>query len=299
MTKIFILGVGAQKAGTTWLHSQLSTNNNIDFGFRKEYHVFDTIEQEKKRSSSKTINNNSCIRSTKYILELHKKNLLGTNHNMNSNIKSAFRSLELAFLDNANNYFNYFDYLYLRNPEIKAVGDITPSYALLQPKTYRMIKKGLEARGFTIKILFLMRDPIERMWSAARMNKRNMKTQKSISFDEFNFMASNKEWIGYDKSRYEQTITNIENIFNPKEIYYGFYEELFEVDSHQKIQDFLQISLQSFKPSQILNASPKNTLMPEELNRDLGRQLQSTYEFMLKRYGDKMIKLWNGYDTLK
>lgn len=298
MTKIFILGVGAQKAGTTWLHSQLSTNNNIDFGFRKEYHVFDTIEKEKKRSLSKITNNNSWNQRTKYILKLHEKNLLGTNYNMNTNKKSAYHSLELAFLDNANNYFNYFDYLYLRNPAIKAVGDITPSYALLQPKTYRMIKKGLKERGFTIKIFFLMRDPIERMWSAARMNKRDMTTQKSSTFDEFNFMASNKEWVGYDKSRYEQTIANIENVFNPKDIYYGFYEELFKVNSHQKIQDFLQIPLLPFEPSQILNASPKNTLMPEELNRDLGRQLQSTYEFILKRYGDKMVNLWQGYAKL-
>ena len=71
MTKIFILGVGAQKAGTTWLHSQLSTNNSIDFGFRKEYHVFDTIEKEKKRSLSKIVNNNSLNQRTKYILKLH------------------------------------------------------------------------------------------------------------------------------------------------------------------------------------------------------------------------------------
>ena len=35
--KIFILGVGAQKAGTTWLHRELSKCPLIDMGELKEY----------------------------------------------------------------------------------------------------------------------------------------------------------------------------------------------------------------------------------------------------------------------
>ena len=42
MTKpIFVLGVGAQKAGTTWLHEYLASLPEVDLGFMKEYHVFD------------------------------------------------------------------------------------------------------------------------------------------------------------------------------------------------------------------------------------------------------------------
>jgi len=31
--KIFLLGVGAQKAGTSWLHEQLHQRRDADFGF--------------------------------------------------------------------------------------------------------------------------------------------------------------------------------------------------------------------------------------------------------------------------
>ena len=41
--KTFVLGVGAQKAGTSWLHHQLASRADTDFGFLKEYHVFDVI----------------------------------------------------------------------------------------------------------------------------------------------------------------------------------------------------------------------------------------------------------------
>jgi hypothetical protein len=41
--KLFVLGLGAQQAGTTWVWKYLSQMNGADFGFAKEYHVFDTI----------------------------------------------------------------------------------------------------------------------------------------------------------------------------------------------------------------------------------------------------------------
>ena len=34
---VFLLGIGAQKAGTTWLHAQLNRRRDADFGFLKEY----------------------------------------------------------------------------------------------------------------------------------------------------------------------------------------------------------------------------------------------------------------------
>ena len=40
---VFLLGVGAQKAGTTWLHAQLDRRRDADFGFLKEYHVHDAL----------------------------------------------------------------------------------------------------------------------------------------------------------------------------------------------------------------------------------------------------------------
>ena len=35
--------MGAQKAGTSWLHDQLNRRKDADFGFCKEYHVFDAL----------------------------------------------------------------------------------------------------------------------------------------------------------------------------------------------------------------------------------------------------------------
>ena len=36
---LFVLGIGAQKAGTTWLYEYLKAQNHSNMGFTKEYHV--------------------------------------------------------------------------------------------------------------------------------------------------------------------------------------------------------------------------------------------------------------------
>ena len=53
MKKTFILGVGAQKAGTTWLHRQFKKNATFNLGHRKEYHVFDAIDRLNDSSRKK------------------------------------------------------------------------------------------------------------------------------------------------------------------------------------------------------------------------------------------------------
>lgn len=41
--KTFLLGVGAQKAGTTWLYDYLNDHPQTDMGLYKEYHLFDNL----------------------------------------------------------------------------------------------------------------------------------------------------------------------------------------------------------------------------------------------------------------
>ena len=300
MSKTFILGVGAQKGGTTWLHRQLNNNSNIDLGFRKEYHVFDAIEDYEPITTNNNLKNGFRERRIKKILDSYKQDKLGRNLGMEKKKgKDRYMSLELAFIDNVNNYFDYFDYLYLKNDQIDAVGDITPNYALLKTKTFNLIRKGLEKRGFDVKVFFLMRDPVERVWSLARMKDRKMSKDKKDRFNEFRFMerAVDSYFMSY-KSQYEKTISHLERAFDPAKIFYGFYENLFDTDNYQRIKNFLNIPLTPFDSSQIFNASPKSDSIPSELNNNLVKYFKPTYEFIADRHGDAVKKLWQGYQYL-
>lgn len=299
MEKVFILGVGAQKAGTSWLHQQLNRNNNIDMGFCKEYHVFDAIEEMGRRQADGTLINGFRNKAIKKVMLLHEQGKLGVNQGARRNQNLKYAALRLSFIDNADTYFDYFDYLFLKNKAVKAVGDITPNYALLQANTFDLIKKGLEKRGFKVKVIFLMRDPVERAWSFARMRKKGIKEERRNSFNEFNFLLKNDpEHQAVQKSNYEKTIKNLEVVFDSADIYYGFYEKLFTPQSFQDIQKFLNISLEPFNASSIINASPKQDSLPKEINHKLALRHQATYEFMLHRYGQSLLKLWQGYQEL-
>ena len=298
MNKLFILGVGAQKGGTTWLHRQLNDNPNVDLGFRKEYHIFDAIEDVRAGNNNADTSNSFRHKRIKKILRFNEAGKLG--RNLGSKRKRGKHiALELAFLDNLDHYFDYFDYLYLKNPEVEAVGDITPNYAIVKPSVFRMAKRQLEEKGFTVKVFFLMRDPVERAWSLARMKKRNMNENKQDQFDEIQYITTKTlNDFAFIKSSYEYTIQNIEKVFKRDDIYYGFYETLFSDSSYKDIQKFLGISLKKFDTEQVFNASPKTSDIPAETNKELVNRFQSTYAYILNRFGSPMKEIWQGYEVL-
>ena len=130
-------------------------------------------------------------------------------------------------------------------------------------------------------------------------NEFTILLQRSLISDEFNFLTSHKEGSEQDlKTRYEITINNLEEVFHPADIYYGFYEELFSDISHHKIEHFLGIQLQPFNAAHIANASPKQLHLPKQLNLEIVERYRQTYNFIRNRYGNSMLNLWQGYQLL-
>jgi sulfotransferase family protein len=103
------LGIGAQKAGTTWLYRMLKRHPDIGMPEQKELHFWDKHEPEP------------------------------------------------AVVDR---YLNSFAGLHGR-----ARGEITPSYAILPSERIAAVHRHLPE----LRLLFVMRNPIERAWSQARM----------------------------------------------------------------------------------------------------------------------------------
>ena len=165
----FILGVGAAKAGTTWLHKRLSLCESVDIGFLKEYHVFDSIERPNSYWGKKRLKP-----FFKRLTTTKNLSLSSTAH------KPGNTAFKLAsFIDNSNNYFEYMHYLYLRNQGITTCCDITPAYSTLKADSLKHIKEDLNL-GALGKV-FLMRDPIDRLESGLKMSIGNELSQKRFN----------------------------------------------------------------------------------------------------------------------
>ena len=139
----FVLGLGAQKAGSSWLHAQLNRRRDADFGFLKEYHIHDARTLPEAGFS---------------------------NRRRRSLIKPRTWRRQ-RFIAQPQRYYDYFSNL-LRRPGIQLTGDITPSYSALSIGTLTEIKANFEQRKIRPRPVSLMRDPIERIISSQRMKLR-------------------------------------------------------------------------------------------------------------------------------
>ena len=239
----FLLGVGAQKAGTSWLHDQLHRRSDANFGFLKEYHVFDALELE-------------CFASFRPKRPTPLK----------------WRTWRRArFIARPERYFDYFASR-LKPPQIRLTGDITPSYAGLSAKSYQRIQKAFTQRGVQTRAVFIMRDPVERFLSQQLMQLRKRGLLKPEHEVEHLSKASLK-LLKRDSPRsdYPATLDALRTGLAASDVFIGLYETLFTAANHCDLCRCLCIPEQIPELSHRVNASQATTEVPQGVLQRLGR----------------------------
>lgn len=255
MKPIFILCVGAQKSGTTWLHKQISKSKKVNFGIAKEYHTFDALFNTHCKS-----------------FRVDQKN-----------IKTKADKIRHLMQNKAGYYENYFKQKTLN---FKITGDFTPSYALLKKDQYRLIKKKLESVGFEVKVIFLMRDPVERVWSSFRMIQKyqELRNEKKITNNQLvkKFLKEHKNEQIELRSNYHLTIKEIEKVFKNDNVLFLFYEQLFKENTIIQIEKFIGIKI-SFDPYEIINESSL-VYLPEMYKNKIFLHYKDVYQYCFDRF---------------
>jgi hypothetical protein len=217
------LCIGAQKAGTTWLHKCLSLHPEIWLHPYKEIHYFDVVHLQAKFRE-------------KRIKNLHKRLTKVVQQGEQTEKLSELKLLsELALVDQYTD--SWYLSLFRDADKNQMIGEITPAYSALPEQGVKHIKDLLG----DIKIIFIMRNPVKRAWSAALMSKR----QQIIKGDTI----SDKDWIRYFQNRkdykqrsdYKRTIETYEKYFN--KILYLFYDDVCENTTLllKKVCNFLDV----------------------------------------------------------
>lgn len=271
--KVFLLGVGAQKAGTTWLHDYLAAAPEADFGFAKEYHVFDALTLPDCVNFRKRIARQT-IRSLKKPAETW---------------MAQGKVRRAAFLADPEMYFDYFARL-LQQDGIRLTGDITPTYAGLSEETLTRIRDGFAARGITVRPVFLMRDPVERLQSMVRMSFRDRKIRPSYE-QETRMMRRKLATPGEQlRSDYAHTIRMLDTVFGT-EAFYEFYERLFADASIRRLCDHLGIAWRTADFGTRKNVSrTENDLTPED-RQVFAHRYRKVYGFCGQRFGQGLIDM--------
>ncbi len=210
--KTYLLGCGAQKAGTTWLANQLNSSPEYWNGGIKEWRFWNCYFDSNHKSLQLRKMNQELYERSKHERRLN-----------NPKFKWRFSALQSpeSFLRNISDEF-------AANEYVKVMGDMTPINGTLGTDELAFIKEYFSKRSIVVKPLLIMRDSFERIWSAVRMKVGNLYPEQYRQNERLSnntLIKSYRSETVDKRTRYEHTIEKLENIFGISNICYEFSEE--------------------------------------------------------------------------
>jgi len=229
------IGIGAQKAGTTWLHRNLSVHPEI-FMPRKEVHYFDRKMDDRSNAVSRLLGKRPADqqwrRQTKHWLGLHAKTL--SSRELLWDLKYYMRTYDDDW------YASVFE-----PSRGRVTGEITPAYSALEPDVVARVH-GLAPDA---KIIFMVRNPIERVWSQAVMSYDKVEKGSAGSVSERKLLRRTGRDSFQSLTDYLKTLDTWRRFYAEERIFVGFLEDVyfFPQELLQAIYGFLDVDT-SFRP---------------------------------------------------
>jgi Sulfotransferase family len=159
---IILFGVGATKAGTSWLYEQLAAHPACHFRTIKELHYFNTMQGGKPDAR---------IREHRVEKDRLKARLAEVPTSEHARLRRRIADLRdwIGVLSQrVEDMGAYHAYLLGGRGDQRVVGDVTPAYATLP----RDVLHRMATSAQDVRFIYLMRDPVARMWSHVRMLAR-------------------------------------------------------------------------------------------------------------------------------
>ena len=203
------LCIGAQKAGTSWLHRNLRQHSRLWLPVIKELHYFDkswvfhpSIPDVRKRMWY--------MRTRSLLRRLKRGRPLD-----DPEVKWLIRYLFLPRND------RWYGSLFPADPNL-IVGEVTPAYAILDANVVARMA-ALMPRA---KIIYILRNPIDRSWSATAMNlehRRNMHIDLASDDEIWSTWNTNRS---VERADYVRHISLWRRHFGEDNMFIGFFDEL-------------------------------------------------------------------------
>jgi hypothetical protein len=219
--------IGPQRSATSWLYKNLGFHPQVWLTPLKELHYFnrDMLSSKAKRK--------------RYLKQL----LYRARDNVRKIItfdNSIFRDFKWDY-----HYFlqrrTYDWYINLFRPSPRQIaGEATPNYAVLSVEKIREIHE----MNPDIKLIYLMRNPIERSWSGVTkfLAWKNKKKVSEFSDEEIYEKLNSPD--ARDRNNHLQSLANWESVFGADQIFIDFFESVVNepIELLLRIHEFLGIS---------------------------------------------------------
>lgn len=163
-------------------------------------------------------------------------------------------------------------------------GEITPAYSILPVHRIRVIR----ALRPELKLIFLMRNPIERAWSQARMNLVKLTDRDYEEVSDAEFLDHFTQDRSIDRGNYLQILDNWLTVFPKEQLHVDFFERIAD-DPRGLLEDvftFLGVTTDvdwhDFPYNEVIFSGPKR-----EMPAHFRSFLEDVYAEDLKRLHDR------------
>jgi hypothetical protein len=206
------LGIGAPRAGTTWLHANLKKHPEIWLTPVKEIHYFDSRQRGDLRGNF--YRRHLRKRAKRYItLETYRERWAdGT---LFSQLAWDIR----FFVPPRTN--RWYPRIFRPAPG-QIAGEITPAYSILKPESVAEIRDI----NPDLKIIYMLRDPVERSWSSAISELARRRGRSSDEITEKQLRRHFQRRAHILRTNYVRTYEAWEGVFGRDQIFVGFLDEI-------------------------------------------------------------------------
>lgn len=275
------LGIGAQKAGTSWLWKNLRQHPEIWTPPIKELHYFDRSRQYLSPNHLTLDYPWQRIKSKRYRRQIEKDVQKSLKYIQQGDWQTACWLMRYRLgIYNDRWYLSLF-----QANHSKVTGEITPAYSMLNAEDVKKVSQLLP----NLKIIFLIRNPIDRAWSHVRHEVQRNTFKEIDDIEKIKQVINQPEQVL--RSNYLNTLEVWKKHFPDQRIFIGFFDEILISPTKllEKISDFLAIDSSFFHENLALQrekvyASPEIE-MPNEIRIYLHRKYHADLQSLSQLLG--------------
>jgi hypothetical protein len=282
-----LFGLGATRAGTSWLHRYLDDHPQCHFRAVKELHYFDVagtdtvewwIAQFRQRRGD-------------YAARAGRADLAPRDREIARRHVETYDALIALLGRGAPDDAGYLALLREGAGEARVLGDITPAYGLVPEE----VLARMQALAPRTRFVYILREPVARLWSNIRQVtplRRNGRTDPEgkarLILDRF---LRGQEAEIAKRCDYAGAVGRILRAIRPENRLFLFFEDLFSEATVRRVTDFLGLDYIRPDFGRRIHEGIEVPLDPARAAA-ARRMLAPQYDFVRKTFGAEVPARW-------
>jgi len=275
--------VGATKAGTSWFYRALHDHPDCALPAVKEAHYWDTFAPDARDKQLAAF--------AQRLQDLHDARAEAVSaardwqvRNLDRRIADMEALIAVIGADRTDDRA-YLAWLTEGRGAARLYADMTPNYATLPDEALdRMVKAHPMS-----KVIYLIRDPLDRLWSHIRMQARRQRQSHEVYEKKANnilyrILNRGQETHILDRGDYAGTIRKLRRVVPAERLLVAFAETLLTADGLARVCAFLGIAPMRDIPAQAVHEGAP-VLMLDKLRPRAQRLLYEQYDWVARNVG--------------